>query len=394
LVDVKKAGSKANSVSPVVGASAQSSKGNPLYNENRLKLGIMAFNCSHGSTVTMDDSAWPMNWSDNLALAQMADTAGFEALLPVGRWKGYGGETNFNHRSFESFTWAAAIAASTHQCAVLATVHAPLVHPVAAAKQAATIDHVSGGRFVMNLVCGWNRPEFEMFGVPWHEHERRYAYATEWLTLVRRLWSAEREFDFDGEFFQGQGLWSQPKPLQAPVPLMNAGSSPTGQAFSAQHCDMNFVMLRQKNEASDREQIGALKTLALEHGRSSQCWIHIYVVCRETEREAKEYLETYVRERGDWQTAAKMVSMFGIESKTLAPEVLEEFKFHFIAGHGGYPVIGTPAQVVDQLQRLSQMGVDGVLLSWVDYLSECQQWIDEVMPLLEQAGLRQTFERS
>lgn len=394
MVDVKKAGSKANSVSPVVGASAQSSKGNPLYNENRLKLGIMAFNCSHGSTVTMDDSAWPMNWSDNLALAQMADTAGFEALLPVGRWKGYGGETNFNHRSFESFTWAAAIAASTHQCAVLATVHAPLVHPVAAAKQAATIDHVSGGRFVMNLVCGWNRPEFEMFGVPWHEHERRYAYATEWLTLVRRLWSAEREFDFDGEFFQGQGLWSQPKPLQAPVPLMNAGSSPTGQAFSAQHCDMNFVMLRQKNEASDREQIGALKTLALEHGRSSQCWIHIYVVCRETEREAKEYLETYVRERGDWQTAAKMVSMFGIESKTLAPEVLEEFKFHFIAGHGGYPVIGTPAQVVDQLQRLSQMGVDGVLLSWVDYLSECQQWIDEVMPLLEQAGLRQTFERS
>ncbi|MFT5446597.1 MAG: FMNH2-dependent dimethyl sulfone monooxygenase [Gammaproteobacteria bacterium] len=362
---------------------------NPLFNSNRLKLGVMAFNCSHGSTVTLDDSAWPMNWADNQRLAQMADAAGFEALLPVGRWKGYGGKTNFNHRSFESFTWAAAIGASTRHCAVLATVHAPLVHPITAAKQAATIDHVTGGRFVMNLVCGWNRPEFEMFGVPWHEHDRRYEYAAEWLALVRRLWSAEEEFDFDGEFFQGKALWSQPKPLQSPVPLMNAGSSTVGQAFSAKNCDMNFVMLKQQNEEADQRQISVLKSMALENGRTSQCWIHIYVVVRETEREAKEFLYAYVHERGDWDTAKKMLDMFGIESGTLSPELLEEFKFHFIAGHGGYPVVGTPSQVVEQLTRLSQMGVDGVLLSWVDYLTECKQWIDEVMPLLEQAGLRE-----
>ena len=151
---------------------------------------------------------------------------------------------------------------------------------------------------------------------------------------------------------------------------------------------MNFVMLRQQNEEADRRQISSLKSMALEHGRTSQCWIHIYVVVRETEREAKEYLHAYVHERGDWDTAEKMLGMFGIESGTLTPELLDEFKFHFIAGHGGYPVVGTPTQVVEQLTRLSQMGVDGVLLSWVDYLTECKQWIDEVMPLLEQAGLR------
>ena len=227
-----------------------------------------------------------------------------------------------------------------------------------------------------------------MFGVPWHDHDRRYDYATEWLSLVRRLWSADSEFDFDGEFFHGKALWSEPKPVQTPVPIMNAGSSPTGQAFSARHCDMNFVMLRQENDQADQRQIAHLKSMALEHGRVSQCWIHIYVVCRDTEQEAREFLQSYVQERGDWETAQKMVSMFGIESETLAPEVLEEFKFHFIAGHGGYPVIGTPTQIVEQLQRLSAMGVDGVLLSWVDYLSECRQWIDEVMPLLEQTGLR------
>ena len=170
---------------------------------------------------------------------------------------------------------------------------------------------------------------------------------------------------------------------------MNAGSSPVGQAFSARHCDMNFVMLRQKNEASDKGQISHLKTMAAEHGRTSQCWIHAYVVCRETEAEARQYLNAYVRERGDWETATRMVKLFGMESDTLDAEVLEEFKFHFIAGHGGYPLIGTPAQIVEQVARLSEMGVDGLLLSWVDYLGECRQWIDEVMPLMEAAGMRE-----
>jgi alkanesulfonate monooxygenase SsuD/methylene tetrahydromethanopterin reductase-like flavin-dependent oxidoreductase (luciferase family) len=250
------------------------------------------------------------------------------------------------------------------------------------------VDHIANGRFVMNFVVGWNREEFEMFGAEWREHDRRYELAEEWLTLVRRLWTEEREFDFDGTFFQGRRLWSQPKPLQNPVPIMNAGSSPIGQRFSAAHCDMNFVMLRQKTEADDRAQIAQLKTMAADLGRRSQCWIHVYVVWRPTEQEARDYLDYYVRQRGDWETARNMLAVFGQQSATLAPSVLEAFQFHFIAGHGGYPLVGTPAQIVDQIERLSRMGVDGLLISWVDYLGECRQWIDEVLPLMEQAGQR------
>ena len=69
---------------------------------------------------------------------------------------------------------------------------------------------------------------------------------------------------------------------------MNAGSSTAGQQFSAQHADMNFVMLRQQGDASDAAQIGRLKSLAADIGRTSQCWIHDYVVCRDTEREARD----------------------------------------------------------------------------------------------------------
>jgi alkanesulfonate monooxygenase SsuD/methylene tetrahydromethanopterin reductase-like flavin-dependent oxidoreductase (luciferase family) len=367
-------------------------KCNALYSDNRVKLGVMAFNCSHGSTVTNVDEAWAMTWEDNMELARMADRAGLEALLPVGRWKGYGGESNFNNRTFESLTWAAAVAAITDYSTIFATVHAPVIHPVAAAKMAATIDHVSGGRFALNLVAGWFQDEFDMFGVNLAPHDERYDYAAEWLTLVKRLWAEDEAFDFDGKYFQGKGLWSQPKPLQSPrPPIMNAGSSETGHAFSARHADMNFAMLRQKDDDSDGRQIAHLKQLAADLGRSSQCWIHVYVVCRETEKEARDYLHRYVVEQGDDAAVGNMIRIFGAQSASLSGDVLEAFKFHFKAGFGGYPLVGTPEQIVDGMARLSAMGVDGMLISWVDYLAECRQWIDQVMPLMEQAGLRQPF---
>ncbi|MBT5666955.1 MAG: LLM class flavin-dependent oxidoreductase [Rhodospirillaceae bacterium] len=365
---------------------------NALFSDNRVKLGVMAFNCSHGSTVTTAEGAWPMTWDDNAALARMADTAGFEALLPVGRWKGYGGATNFNNRTFETLTWASAIAAITNYSTIFSTVHAPLMHPAAVAKMGATVDHVSNGRFALNVVAGWHEAEFAMFGANLAPHDQRYDYAAEWLTLVKRLWREPDAFDFNGEFFQGEGFWSEPKPVQSPrPPIMNAGSSPTGHAFSAQHADMNFAMLRQKNEDDDRAQIAHLKTMAADLGRNSQCWIHVYVVCRDTEAEARDYLNHYVVEKGDDAAVANMLDMFGVQSETLTPDVLEDFKFHFKAGHGGYPLVGTPEQIVDGIERLSRLGVDGMLMSWVDYLGECRQWIDDILPLMEQAGQRQPF---
>ena len=117
-----------------------------LFGGNRMKLGVMAFNCSHGSTITTVPEAWQLNWPDTRDIAQAVDRSGMEALLPVGRWKGYGGPSNFNNCTFESFTWASAIGAVTSYCTVLATVHVPLVHPLMVAKMAATVDHVTGGR--------------------------------------------------------------------------------------------------------------------------------------------------------------------------------------------------------------------------------------------------------
>ncbi len=88
--------------------------------------------------------------------------------MPVARWKGFGGKTNFNGSNFETYTWAAGLAQATENTAVFTTSHVPTVHPIMAAKQATTVDHISNGRFALNIVCGWFAPELEMFGAPHH----------------------------------------------------------------------------------------------------------------------------------------------------------------------------------------------------------------------------------
>ncbi len=234
----------------------------------------------------------------------------------------FGGPTNFNGSCFETYTWAAGVAAMTERAAVFSTAHVPTVHPIMAAKQATTIDHISNGRFALNVVCGWFQPELEMFGAPIMEHDTRYEYAAEWLEIVRRLWTTEEEFDYEGRFFRIQKGFHEPKPIQRPFPpIMNAGGSPRGQRFAAQHADMAFIVLQQHTYDAAKAQIDSLRRLAREK--------------------------------------------FGL--------------------------VGTPAQIVDTMDMLTRAGLDGVVLSWVNYQVELQQWIDEVLPLMEQAGLRRPF---
>ncbi len=234
-----------------------------------------------------------------------------------------------------------------------------------------------------------------MFGAEWRGHDERYDYAAEWLDFVGQLWTREEEFDFDGAYFSAKNLWSEPKPLQQPVPpIMNAGGSDAGQHFAATQADMNFVILRDHDADAGKAQIDKLKGMARDAGRAVQSWIHGYVVCRETQNEADDYLEHYVREKGDTEAADNLLDIFGMQSETLTPEALDAFRFHFIAGHGGYPLVGTPERIVDEIDKLLAIGIDGILLSWVDYKTELGQWIDDVLPLMEQAGQRKPFAKT
>ncbi len=358
-----------------------------LNEQNRFKLAVFGTNVSGGCSVTEAAGTIAVTWPESRQIAQLADRAGFDAIIPVARWRGFGGTTNFNDRCFETFTWAAGIAAVTERIQVFSTMQVPTLHPVRAAKEAATIDHISGGRFGLNLVAGWNEPEIRMFGLAQLPHDERYAVSDEWATVIKRSW-AENDFDFDGRYFKLPSVRSEPKPIQRPGPLiMSAGQSPAGSAFAARHADLQFIFLHDLPRTA--EIVAGLKARALnEHGRHLKVMSAAYVVCCDTEQEARDYYHHYVHEKGDWQAARNLAANANQNMQsadTTDPAVLEAL----VAGYGALPLVGSADQIVERIRELADAGLDGLTLSWVDYTSGIVQYEKELLPRLRALGLRQ-----
>lgn len=358
----------------------------PIMNDQKMKLGLFAFNCSGGMVMSNAPTTFRVTWDQQVKIAQLADRIGFEAIVPVARWRGFGGDTNFNGVCFETFTWAAGLAQATERIQVFTTTHVPTVHPIVAAKAATTIDHISGGRYGINVVMGWFPPEMEMFGNKQKAHDDRYKFGAEWLDFVEELWTKPGEFDFKGEFFDANGVEAYPKPLTGPRPaLINAGSSPAGLEFSAKYVDVNLTAL--DSLESMREHSTKIKTRARDgYGRKIQVMTYALVVCRDTEEEAQAAHQQIIEE-GDWAGARNVMSALGMESESFAAQI-EKYQERFIAGWGGINIVGTPEQVVEQFRELSEAGMDGTILGFLDYEKELEHFNEKVMPLLKEAGLR------
>ncbi len=362
---------------------------NPVWNDNRLKLGIFCTN-GRGAAQTLVPEAGQTDWAKSVETARIADRAGYEAIVPYARWKGYV-DAKPEHPSGEvmdPFTWAAGIAQATSHAAVFSTSHAPTLHPIVVAKQGATVDLISGGRFALNVVCGWNTPELEMFGAPLKEHEQRYDHLTEWLSIIERLWREHQAFDVDGQFFKVRSGVSLPKPLQQPrPPIMNAGGSDRGRRFACEHADMCFVILKSDRPEQCAEEIASYKRIAWEEfGRSVQVWTHTYVVQRDTQAEADAYLHRFAVEFEDTESVDAW-----LHKQSVPEAALRAMRLRFAAGSGGFPLVGTAPQIADRLHMLADAGLDGVLLTWVDYVDGLNRFNRDVLPELESRGLRAPF---
>ncbi len=363
---------------------------NPLFNGNKLKLGVFAANGSGGAMTTVPEQ-YQLTWPNTLDVAQEADRAGLEALVPYARWRSFVGPEHRSGRVFESLTWAAGLAAQTNNIAVMSTCHVPINHPLFVAKAAATIDAISGGRFALNIVCGWFEPEIEMFDLPRLDHDERYHFADEWITTLKRLWSEDDYFDVAGTHVEIAGAISQPKPVQRPFPaLMNAGGSDAGRRFVAKHCDIAFVIPRGDDPAMLKQQVDDYRNLArAQSGRDVQVWTSGYVAQADSYADALKYVDYYAVEHGDDPHVDGFVAESITRSRVVEPAALDKLRYAIKAGTGGVPLLGPAKDIARKLETVSRCGVDGILLVWMDYQNGIRQFNREVLPLLEQAGLRQ-----
>lgn len=368
---------------------------NPLFNANKLKLGVFGLN-GKGGAQTLVPEAWRPDWTRAVEVATAADRAGFEAIVGYARWKGYL-EGQPDHPSgvvMDSFTFAAGLSQVTRYSALFATSNAPTVHPITCAKQSATIDLMSGGRFALNVVGGWNKPELEMFGAPMKEHDARYDQLEEWLRVIKRLWTETAEFDHTGAFYSVKAAMSRPQPLQQRIPIMNAGESPRGLEFAAEHADMCFVILQTDDPETNRAQMARYKTTAREKfGRDVQVWTYCPVIQRDTRQEAADYLHHFALTMQDRPAVDAWAEGIRSQSKTISEENIDRFRLRFAAGVGGNILMGTAADIADQMQRLSDAGFDGVLCTWVDFRDGIARFTAPggVLEELEARGLRAPF---
>jgi pyrimidine oxygenase len=315
-------------------------------------------------------------WKQNLAAAVTADEVGMDFVMSMGKWRGFGGETNHWGVSMESLTMMAGIAQATKRVKVWATVHTLLHNPAVAAKMITTLDHISGGRAGLNIVAGAFREEFAQMG-EWDDamsHDDRYALAEEWTMIVKRLW-AEPSVTHKGRFFEMNDCQLEPKPLSRPRPdLICAGSSDRGFRFSVRESDAVFIGGHTPDERRDASR--RAKSVAAEMGTTIRTYAMCTIIHAETDAKAEALVE-YYREGADMGAIINMLSSWGMPPERLARAAETQGPFMT------QTAVGSPATCAEKVEQfLSYCELDGLMLIFPDYVEGLKMFGGEILPRL------------
>jgi alkanesulfonate monooxygenase SsuD/methylene tetrahydromethanopterin reductase-like flavin-dependent oxidoreductase (luciferase family) len=371
---------------------------NPLFGRNRFKLGLFAANADGGFSLSTAPERWKADWDEYAAVVLAADNSGFEFNLPLARWKGFGGDADNFSWSFETLTQAAALSGLTRKIGLFATVHVPLVHPVYAAKALATIDRASHGRAGLNIVCGWNQEEFDMFGTKTVGDDQRYAQGLEWYQILLALFAGGAAFDHHGKFYQGIRLQSRPSPVQKPRPaIISAGASPASRDFAAQTTDCLFTRVTELGQTESL--VTDISARAARYNRTIEIYTSFHVVCRKSRQEADDYYRYFAEEKADAGALAfhqeqKRRKQAVSGSLETPPEMKYSRNKNYPGSYpGAYHVVGDPDDVAEEIISFHTQGITGGAISFLNYANELPYFVEEVIPRLERAGLRQPIIR-
>ncbi|RXZ82953.1 LLM class flavin-dependent oxidoreductase [Paenibacillaceae bacterium] len=311
----------------------------------------------------------------NVQLAQLAEQMEFNAMLFPVRYIGGIGGGDAASGQLDPLTITAALAAVTRKIHLISAVLPGFIHPVTLAKMGATLDHISSGRWHVNLVSGWFQEEQEMFGIPWIPHEDRYRRSEEYLEVLKGLWTHDT-FTYRGKYYDIQEGRIRPFPYQKPYPsIYQGGNSPEARSMAARLSDWYFLNGAPLTQL--REQISQVKELAAAQGRTIRFAVNGFALARETEAEAQREYETIV-EHADlsairqFQERAKGAK--GMWSNAVSVS-------DFVANNEGFRtgLVGSFDQVSEKIAGLQEAGVDKVLLAFRFPLEEMKPFRERVM---------------
>jgi FMNH2-dependent dimethyl sulfone monooxygenase len=277
--------------------------------------------------------------------------------------------------SMDAWSTASAVAAVTTQLEIMVAVRPTFHAPALLAKQAANIDHLSGGRLTLNVVSSWWAEEAKMYGVHFEQHDDRYARTSEWLDVVDGLWKEPR-FSYAGKYYSVANTVLEPKPIARPRPCLYAGGeSEAAKDLIAAKCDAYLMH-------GDPPERVAAKVADLTARRAKhdlppmKFGVAGYAIVRETEREAQEELSRITNVQSSaagfanyqqWLSGTQLEQAMSIQEYSVSNRGLRS------------GLVGTPEQVQEQLDRFSRAGVDLVLLQMSPQLEEMERFSALVM---------------
>lgn len=329
----------------------------------------------------------------NAALTRRAEALGFDLVFGLAQWTskgGYGGTSKYREDSLDPFIAVTALSAITERILLFSTIHVLFGpwHPLHIAKFGATIDHISGGRWGINVVTGYSPREARMFGGRHIEHDRRYEMAGEFSDIVCRLWGATDDLTLQGKFWSLENAFVTPKPRYGRPVLVNATGSPAGIDYAATYSDLVFITSPAGHEIDAALSVlpahnAAIKAAGVERGRQLRTIINPMIVCRETDREAQRYHRAIL-------DAADRGAIEGFVTHQRAGDAVA-WKAHgdeHRALGGNIQIVGSPEHVIDKLLGLKQAGCDGIQVAFFDFAPDLECFGEAVLPLMRQAGLR------
>lgn len=331
----------------------------------------------------VDDEGMPPTFDYAKKVIQQGEKLGFDTTLIA--------ELYLNdikgpeHDSLEAWTTAAGLAAVTETTEIMAAVRPNFHNPAITAKMAANIDHISGGRFTLNVVSAWWEEEARQYGGAFTAHDERYDRTDEFLEIVKGLWS-EDTFSYDGKFYNVQNTSLHPKPIQKPNPTLYAGGeSPRGKQSIVENCDAYVMHGGTVEEVKTK--IDDMKQRRYEAGQQpfERFGMAAYVICRDTEDEALDELNriTQVKDSSAYAGYDDFTSKSQLEQQV---ELLD----YSVSNRGLRPkLIGTPEQIADRIIEYEEAGVDLLLLQCSPQLEEMERFSKQVMPLVEEKRTQQ-----
>ncbi|WP_099023289.1 dimethylsulfone monooxygenase SfnG [Mycolicibacterium palauense] len=334
------------------------------------------------STITQRTS-WDFDY--NRRLARTAENNGFDyALTQVRYMASYGAE--YQH---ESTSFSLALLGATERLKVIAAVHPGLWHPAVLAKFGATADHLSNGRFAINVVSGWFAGEFTALGEPWLEHDERYRRSAEFLEVIRKIWT-EDNVDYGGDFYRIRDFSLKPKPLNTadrPNPeLFQGGNSSAARRNGGRFADWYFS--NGKDFDGVTEQLTDVRGVAREHGREVKFGLNGFIIARDTEKEARDTLREIIAkaDRPAVEGFRDAVRQAGASTRDRRGMWADSTFDDLVQYNDGFrtKLIGTPEQIAERIVAYRQRGVDLILAGFLHFQEEIEYFGARVLPLVRE----------